>query len=104
MAELRVTGKTKFAILECKKFLEHPFLSRQSIATSLVGDFFLKLHPPRARTELFFTPSRDYRNFLAFWKLFFASQRQSHLVKFGWKFNSDYKNNVLATVTLQENR
>ena len=45
----------------------------------------------------FFTPSRDYRNFLAFWKLFFSSQKQSHLVKFGWKFNSDYKNNVLAT-------
>ena len=28
MAELRVTSKTKFAILECKKFLEHLFLSR----------------------------------------------------------------------------
>ena len=25
---LRVTGKTKFAILECKKILEHLFLSR----------------------------------------------------------------------------
>ena len=54
-------------------------------------------HLPRAKTELFFTPSRDYRNFVAFWKLFFSSQKQSHLVKFGWKFNSDYKNNVLAT-------
>ena len=97
MAELRVTGKTKFAILECKKFPEHLFLSRYSIAASLVCDFFLKSHPPRATTELFFTPSRDYRNFLAFWKLFFSSQRQSHLVKFGWKFNSVYKNNVLAT-------
>ena len=59
--------------------------------------FFLKSHPPRATTELFFTPSRDYRNFLAFWKLYFSSQKQSYLVKFGWKFNSDYKNNVLAT-------
>ena len=57
----------------------------------------VKSHPPRATTELFFTPSRDYRNFLAFWKLYFSSQKQSHLVKFGWKFNSDYKNNVLAT-------
>ena len=95
MVELRVTGKTKLAILECKKFLEQLFLSRQSIAASLV--FFLKSHPPRATTELFFTPSRDYSNFLAFWKLFFSSQKQSHLVKFGWKFNSDYKNNVLAT-------
>ena len=28
VAELRVTSKTKFAILECKKFLEHLFLSR----------------------------------------------------------------------------
>ena len=54
-------------------------------------------HPPWARAELSFTPSRDYRNSLAFWKLFFSSQWQSHLVKFGWKFNSDYKNNVLAT-------
>ena len=98
MAELRVTGKTKFAILECKKFLEPFFLSRSSIAANLVCDFsFFKSHPPRATIELFFTPSRDYRNFLAFWKLFFSSQRQSHLVKFGWKFNSDYKNNVLAT-------
>ena len=59
--------------------------------------FFLKSHLPRATTELFFTPSRDYRNFVAFWKLFFSSQKQSHLVKLGWKFNSDYKNNVLAT-------
>ena len=25
------------------------------------------------------------------------TQKQSHLVKFGWKFNSTYKNNVLAT-------
>ena len=25
------------------------------------------------------------------------TQKQSHLVKFGWKFNSAYKNNVLAT-------
>ena len=25
------------------------------------------------------------------------AQKQSHLVKFGWKFNSAYKNNVLAT-------
>ena len=100
MAELRITGKTKFAILECKKFLEHLFPSRQSRCKSSLRFFVLfclKSHPPRARTELFFTPSRDYRNFLAFWKLFFSSQRQSHLVKFGWKFNSDYKNNVLAT-------
>ena len=62
--------------------------------------FLFESHPPRATTELFFTPSRDYRNFLAFWKLYtmyFSSQKQSHLVKFGWKFNSDYKNNVLAT-------
>ena len=44
MAELRVTGKTKFAILEYKKFLEHLFLSRQSIAASLVCDFFFKSH------------------------------------------------------------
>ena len=58
MAELRVTGKIKFAILECKKFLECLFLSRQSIAASLVRDFlFLKSHPPRARAELFFTPA-----------------------------------------------
>ena len=28
VTELRVTGKTKFAILACKKFLEHLFLSR----------------------------------------------------------------------------
>ena len=28
VAELRVTGKTKFAILKCKKFLEQLFLSR----------------------------------------------------------------------------
>ena len=90
MAELRLTSKTKFAILECKKFLEHLFLSRQSIAASLVCG------TPRARAELFFTPSRDYRNFLAFWKLFFSNQWQSHLVKFRWKFNSNYKNNVLA--------
>ena len=27
VAELRVTGKTKFAILECKKFLKQLFLS-----------------------------------------------------------------------------
>ena len=47
--------------------------------------------------ELVFTPSRDYSNFLAFWKLSFSSQWQSHLVKFVWKFNLDYKNNVLAT-------
>ena len=31
VAELRVTGKTKFAILECKKFLKQPFLSRYRI-------------------------------------------------------------------------
>ena len=62
------------------------------------GDPFERMdHPPRATTELFFTPSRDYRSFLAFWKLYFSSQKQSHLVKFGWKFNLDYKNNVLAT-------
>ena len=28
VAELRVTGKTKFVILECEKFLEQLFLSR----------------------------------------------------------------------------
>ena len=64
MAELRVTGKTKIAILVCKKFLKQLFLSKLSIAASQVCDFFLKSHPPRATTELFFTPSRDYRKFL----------------------------------------
>ena len=64
MAELRVTGKTKIAILVCKKFLKQLFLSKLSIATSQVCDFFFKSHPPRATTELFFTPSRDYRKFL----------------------------------------
>ena len=59
--------------------------------------FAIFSHPPRATAELFFFPSRDYRNFLVFWKLYFSSQKQSYLVKFGWKFNSDYKNNVLAT-------
>ena len=98
MAELTVTGKTKFAILECKKFLEHFFLSRLSIAASLVCDFFFKVTSTKGNNRTDFTPSRDYRDLLAFWKLFFSSQRQSHLVKFGRKFNSDYKNNVLATL------
>ena len=83
-----------------------PFLSISVCCFSCLGNpllqvkfaiFFLKSHLPRATTELLFTPSRDYRNFLAFWRLYFSSQSQSHLVKFGWKFNSDYKNNVLAT-------
>ena len=35
--------------------------------------------------------------FLSIFVCWISSQWQSHLVKFGWKFNSDYKNNVLAT-------
>ena len=36
---------------------------------------FLKSHPQVSRGEVFFTPSRDHRNFLAFWKIFFSSQK-----------------------------
>ena len=97
MAELRVTGKTKFAILECKKFLKQLFLSGLSIAASQVCDFFLSHIHQGQQQNCFLPPAEIIGNFLAFWKLYFSSQKQRHLVKFGWKFNSDYKNNVLAT-------
>ena len=74
MAELRVTSKTKFAILECKKFLEHLFLSRKSIAASLVftkGESGIVIYPQQRLQEFL----------MAFWNLFFSSQWQSHLVK-----------------------
>ena len=56
MAGLRVTSKTKFAILECKKFLEHLFLSRESIAASLV---FTK-----GKTRTAFYPQQRLEEFL----------------------------------------
>ena len=60
MVEPRVTGKTKFAILECKKFQEHLFLSRQSIAASLVCDFFkVKSTKGKNRLNCFLPPAES---------------------------------------------
>ena len=47
-----------------------------------------------------FTPSKDYKNFLAFWKLFFASQKWGCLAMFGWKPDLYFKNNMLAGYTI----
>ena len=59
--------------------------------------FFLSHIHQGQQQNCFLPPAEIIRNFLAFWKLYFSSQKQSQLVTFGWKFNSDYKNNVLAT-------
>ena len=85
MAELRVTGKTKFAILECKKFLQHLFLSRYiHCCKSSLRFVFLKSHPPRARTELFLPPAEIIGISWHFGSFSFLAkgQRQRHLVKF----------------------
>ena len=88
MRELRVTGKTKKSVKR--------FWNTFSCLGVLLQHCKSSLHIHQGQEQNCFLPQAEIIGISwHFGSFSFLANGISHLVKFGWIFNSDYKNNVL---------